>query len=396
MPGAGWRARTRWARLALGAGLLTAHTAAQTVIDPGRLPAEVTGFDPNAVHLPLPCSVDRIQPSLDFGSRFETGYVLSVPLHVYHGSGHRWDLVFRVTPEGGRPVYFLDPVAVPAIPQSDAVGEVRGFFLVGEGHYDVKWSLVDDQGRVCRKEWTLDAKAGRGEQVRMPPGTVSDLSWSPAHTAGGGYPRRITVLLNAALPVAPQAAGRATEKPDDAGVVAGRWATVVNLFRSLLERLPAVAVRVVVFNLDQQRELFRQDGFTAEGINRVAHAADGLEQWAVDYRVLQNKMGAWDLLANLVAREMHAAPPSDEVVFLGLPGGGSRRRCRRTSREPRTRKCRASFICSTGRACPRDSLGEGGTRRWRAIPVRGYEAPGAWGHRGRQNCRTASRRACGI
>lgn len=314
MPISGTRA------LAVMAGLLAVNTAAQTVVDPARLPPEVRGFDPNAVHLPVPCAVDPIQPSLNFGLRFETGYVLSVPLHVYHGSGHRWSLVFRVMPEGGRPVYFLDSVEVPAVPQPDAVGAVRGFFLLGEGHYEVKWSLLDDQGRICRKEWTLDAKAPRGEQVLMPPGSAGDLSWSPIHSGGVGYPRRITVLLNAALPAAPSTRRTAANAFDEAGVAAGKWATLVNLFRTLLERLPAASVRVVVFNLDQQRELFRQDGFTTDGINRVAHAADGLEQWAVDYRALQNKTAAWDLLANLVTQEIHAAPPSDEVVFLGLPG----------------------------------------------------------------------------
>ena len=322
MPVSGFRAQARWVRLGVIAGLLTAGTAAQTVIDPSQLPPEVQGFDPNTVHLPVPCEVDPIEPSLNFGLRFETGYVLHVPLKIYQGKRHRWNLVFRVTPQGGRPVYFLDSVDVPAVPQTNAVGEVSGFFLLGEGHYEVKWSLLDDAGRVCRKVWTLDAKTQHNEQVLMPPGTAGDLSWSPAHTAATGYPRRITVLLNAALPAAPQATGNTgTGAVEDASLVAGKWATLVNLFRTLLERLPAAWVRVVVFNLDRQRELFRQDGFTTDQINRVAHAADGLGQWAVDYRVLGNKTAAWDLLASLVTREIQAAPPSDEVVFLGLPEG---------------------------------------------------------------------------
>jgi len=320
MPISGFRARARWERLGVMAVLLTAGIAAQTAIDPSQLPPAVQGFDPNAVHLPAPCEVVPIEPSLNFGLRFETGYVLRVPLKIYQGKRHRWNLVFRVTPQDGRPVYFLDSVDVPEVPQPDAVGEVSGFFLLGEGHYEVKWSLLDDLGRVCRKEWTLDAKAQHNEQVLMPPGTAGDLSWSPAHTAPSGYPRRITVLLNAALPAAGRAAGNTgTRAAEDASPVAGKWATLVNLFRTVLERLPATWVRVVVFNLDQQRELFRQDGFTTDDINRVAHAADGLEQWAVDYSVLRNKTGAWDLLASLVTREIQAAPPSDEVLFLGLP-----------------------------------------------------------------------------
>ena len=223
MPISGFRAQSRWARLGALAGLLTAGTAAQTVIDPSQLPPDVQGFDPNAVHLPVPCDVDPIEPSLNFGLRFETGYVLHVPLKIYQGKRHRWNLVFRVTPQGGRSVYFLDSIDVPAIPQTKAVGEVLGFFLLGEGHYEVKWSLLDDLGRVCRKEWTLDAKAQHNERVLMPPGTAGDLSWSPAHTAGTGYPRRTTVLLNPALPGAPQASGNTgTRALEDASLVAGK------------------------------------------------------------------------------------------------------------------------------------------------------------------------------
>jgi len=82
-------------------------------------------------------------------------------------------------------------------------------------------------------------------------------------------------------------------------------------------------VRLVVFNLNEQRELFHQDGFTVDGMSRVAHAADEMDTWAVDYRVLQDRSGAWDLLAGLMNREIHAPAPSDVVIFLGLPWGSS-------------------------------------------------------------------------
>ena len=41
---------------------------------------------------------------------------------------------------------------------------------------------------------------------------------------------------------------------------------------SLLERVPTTSVRLVVFNLDQQRELYRQDGFSTPGFNEVARS----------------------------------------------------------------------------------------------------------------------------
>ena len=45
---------------------------------------------------------------------------------------------FRVTPEGGRrhPVYFLDTIELPEVPQPDFIAEVGGAFLLGEGTDD--------------------------------------------------------------------------------------------------------------------------------------------------------------------------------------------------------------------------------------------------------------------
>lgn len=287
------------------AAILAGAAAAQTVSDSARLPEAGVEYGS------LPCAVEPVKPALNFSFRFQAGYVFRVPFNLYQGGGHHWQVGFEVTPDSGnrRPVYFTDWMNLPAA-RPEAIGEVRSAFLLGEGRYHVKWSLLDDLGRVCRKEWDVEARAGRNERVTMPPDTAGDLAWRPAAESekAGGYPRRLTVLLNAALPAS-------VHQPE------GRWARLVSMVSALVERLPGTAVRMVVFNLDQQRELFRQDAFTLAGMNQVSHAADGLAQWAVDYHVLQNPGGAWRLLADLVNGETHAADRPDAVVFLGLPWG---------------------------------------------------------------------------
>ena len=292
------------------AALAAGVAAAQVVSETARLP-EAGGT--------LACQMEPIKPVLNFGFRFQAGYVFRVPLSLYEGRGHHWDVVFGVTPDGGQPVYFKDGQDLP-VARADSLGEMRGSFLVGEGRYRVTWSLRDDLGRVCRKEWELEARAARNEQVLMPRGTVADLSWRPVTGAPRtGYPQRITLVVNASLPAGVQANQSAANGSDSASVAGGRWATLVSMVAAVLERLTPAAVRVVVIDLDQQREVWRQDGFTLDGMSRVFHAADGLAQWAVDYRVLQHPAGAWDLLANVVNRETKAAEPADAVVFAGLP-----------------------------------------------------------------------------
>ena len=88
---------------------------------------------------------------------------------------------------------------------------------------------------------------------------------------------------------------------------------------SLLESLPARSVRLVVFNLDQQREVFRQDDLMPESFPQVAQAMNDLQLQLVDYRTLENQRGHIDLVAALVNQEIHSESTSDAVFFLGPP-----------------------------------------------------------------------------
>src|SRR5262249_43371943 len=79
------------------------------------------------------------------------------------------------------------------------------------------------------------------------------------------------------------------------------------------------SLRLVVFNLDQQKEIFRRDAFTPESMDEVTQSLNDLELNSVDLKVLKNHRGHVDLLADLMNREFEAAEPSDQVVFLGPP-----------------------------------------------------------------------------
>ncbi len=76
-------------------------------------------------------------------------------------------------------------------------------------------------------------------------------------------------------------------------------------------------MRLVIFNLDQQKELFRDDQFTPEEFSRASQSMNGLELQLIDYDILKNRRGHVDLLAHLVNHELKAREPSDAVIFLG-------------------------------------------------------------------------------
>jgi len=145
----------------------------------------------------------------------------------------------------------------------------------------------------------------------MPPATAGDFSWRPGATANTvTKSRHVTLLLNAALPAI------AVTKD---GVPVDQGGMLLSMLASLVERMPEASLRVVAFDTEQQRELFRKDDFTAEDMNDVEHVLNARERWAVDYHALQDPAGGWDLLRDLENNEINAPSPADTLVFLGVP-----------------------------------------------------------------------------
>lgn len=302
------RARAAAWLLALANG-----AAAQVVVNPQRLPERLRTLEWRPDDVPLRCSVSAIRPALNYGFRFQSGYVVKVPMGQYRGAGHRWSVLTRVTPEaGGAPVYLMNRYRLPDVPRTSVEAEIGGAFLVGEGRYRVAWKLQDETGRVCRSEWRIEAKRRRSERhvrVAMAPNTADSLaSWMAAKPGlkDDAPPIRLTILMHAAA-----ASPRRTRMNTRDQLL------LLGTLSSVLERVPTTSVRLVVFNLDQQQELYRRDEFNTAEFDDVAHAVIDIELGLVDYHVLENRNGHVGLLADLVRQEVTAERPADVVLFLG-------------------------------------------------------------------------------
>ena len=306
-------ARVHPAAVALAWLLLCgAGAKAQYVVNPDRLPPALRNLEWRPDDKALDCSVSGIRAALNYGFRFQAGYIVRVQMNQFRGSGHRWTVLMRVTPEGGQPTHLMMRYGLPEVPRTNQEVEVGGGYLIGEGRYQVTWKLQDETGRVCRKQWKFEAKRSHSEskvKVAIEPNTVAPLStW----VAGGqrarddAAPIRLTILMHAA-PTSPR---RTRMNARDRFLLLGTLS-------SLLERLPTKSVRLVVFNLDLQKELYRHENFGSGGFNDVAQSLDGLELNAVDYTVLQKPKGHVELLADLMNQEVAAAQPSDVVLVVG-------------------------------------------------------------------------------
>lgn len=289
---------------------------AQSIVNPNRLRGALAQLDaPPVGEQPMRCEVSPIKPSLNFSFRYQAGYRVTVPLNQYAGSGHRWDTLTRITPDGGarKPVYLWSRFALPDVPKTNADARVGGGYLLGEGLYNVRWMMMDDSGRVCRKNWRVDVHLSRADskvKVAMPPDTVWELGLRGSRTLPQGTDDAAALRLTIFLHTAPLFPRRTRMRPND-------MVTLMSTVSSLLERVPARSVRLVLFNLEQQKELYRKDDFALRDMAQVSQAMTNIELGLVDFQVLQNKRGHVDLLTDLVNRELQAQPASDVVLFLG-------------------------------------------------------------------------------
>ncbi|HUA59167.1 MAG TPA: hypothetical protein VML19_10460 [Verrucomicrobiae bacterium] len=295
-------------RAALLLSLLAPLTAPAQIILPAE---EAATFFARSDLKTLKCRIAPIHPELDFSFRYRAGYTVRVPFDQYRGAGHRWKIIVQVQPEtDGEPVAFLDEFDLPAVPNSDADGEVEGTYMLGDGRYQAKFQLVDDQGRGCRAQWTITAQPGiwgHGVKVAVPPGTIQEVALRTSRSVSAAPAlRRLTVFLHAA--------SSSMNRVEASDVV-----TLLSALASLLDLAPAQSVRLVVFNLDQQKEIYRQDNFTPDRIHEVRQAIFNLQLGTVDVQTLQNAAGRFDLLAKLVNSELNASDRPEAVVFLGPP-----------------------------------------------------------------------------
>ncbi|HMD71668.1 MAG TPA: hypothetical protein VKF41_10020 [Bryobacteraceae bacterium] len=302
---------------ALFSAVVWAAASAQTLVPPQR-GAEL--FSRGGLGV-LKCVLRPLPPVLDFSFRFHAGYVVAVPLSQYPGPGHRWSMMVRLqSGASGQPVYFVDRVHLPDVPNTRMYGELGGGYLLGEGSYRASFLLRDEQGRTCRADWNIEAQLGatdRHVKMAIEPGTAAEVSLRGRRpTSSGDAPLgRLTVLLHAA-PTSPR---RSTIQASDA-------VTLLGALSSLLDLAPADSVRLVVFNLDRQKEIYRQEHFTPEQLETVRQAMFDLQLGVVDYQTLQHPEGSVDLLASLVSRELEEENRSDAVVFLGPHGRSADKR----------------------------------------------------------------------
>ena len=270
----------------------------------------------------LNCNIRLVKPSLDYAFRFESGYRVRCSVKEFEGKASSILSLLRVTPEHGTPLLLSEEYSVPAIPvdlqrkvklkQVDSSVEMDGRFRIGEGTYLADLVLVDDRGRRFEKRWTTCA--ARDRETAMVPMSMTAHTAEPAAVDAWDQSRfaftragiRLAILLDAT--------------PTDKRSVRLRPADRVQLLdslASLLRQMPCAAVRLVAFNLDQQREIIQEEGADRKAFGRLSTALGALDLSTISYRMEQHQFGWSDLLTGIANRELAYGKLPDALVFLG-------------------------------------------------------------------------------
>ncbi len=253
-------------------------------------------------------------PWLNYAFRFQAGYSIEIPLRQFAGKGNTVRVIARVRPSDGSrpPVCLFQSGELPEIPEGGKPDlPITGAFFLGEGNYRVDLAVFDQAGRLYQARFNLEAALKGGDRkvrLELAPGEVQPLGslrWKP-HSEPAGRTRRLTLLLNAA---SLYGEGKLPALYDPV--------LLLSSLSTVLSEGAFDQVRLIAFNLDQQRELFRQDRFDADGFRKLAETLLSLKLSSVPVTALAPGEARHALINSLVRAEMSSEKPPDAILFLG-------------------------------------------------------------------------------
>lgn len=291
---------------------------AQILFEPGSKPGIAMGGrfqevwdDQKAPR--LRCRVYPIPPRLSFSFKYWSGFEVTLPAQEVVGvEGNRLVTAFRVRPRqpGAAWTHFFQEATLPEIPAGKKVDlSYGGGFFAGVGKYEVDWLLIERDGKVCRHSWNFSASAVRKVEMATPPNAITSVrleSWE-------------------GFKATPQAASEATVLIHAAPIIRRRYVTklspwdrtiLLTSLKSVLDQVNLSRVRVVVFDVDGRRELFRSADFQPREYRRLFGILERADFGTIDYTTLSTGPSAGEFLFGLVEKEI-AAARGQPVIFLG-------------------------------------------------------------------------------
>jgi hypothetical protein len=315
----------RW--ICCGALLACAAPLAAQEPIPGETPGGVVRLfatdgavlESQDVRKDLPCTVTPSKPVLGFDLKFHAGYEVAVPLKELAGEGNQLTMVFRAIPEGHaeEPVYFAQHVSVPPLDDVDrGPAFLLGAFDVGEGKYHIDWLMRDRAERVCSFHWDAEAALPpRDKQIPLDiaagavqPSDTETFKPEPPVERDGDSPLKVKVIVN----FAPQDAAAAALQPMETSAL-------VSILRGIAREPRIGKFSLVVFNLQEQKVIYRQQEAPQIDFPALGHALHALNLGTTDLKRLAQKHEGSEFLAGLISSEVSQVKDGPDAIILAGP-----------------------------------------------------------------------------
>jgi hypothetical protein len=305
--------------------LLPFHTlSAQEIIPPNGgvvrlMPSDYAILESPENRKDLPCTVTPDKAVLAFDLKYHLGYEVSVPIKELAGLENQLTMVFRVTsqdhPNDG--TYFSQHFQVPAIDHDEGgPAYLDGSFNVGEGKYHVDWLMRDRSERMCSFHWDSEASLPPKDK-QMTLDIAADAVQAtdpevfkpepPIEREQKPAPLAVKLLVN----FAPQDANSAALEPLDVRAL-------LSMLRSIAREPRISKFTLVVYNMQQQKVIHRQDEAPQIDFPALGQAVKSLRLGTVDLKNLVQKHSDTDFLTQLITSEVKDPKAKlDALIFAG-------------------------------------------------------------------------------
>ncbi len=297
--------------LGLWPALLFAQAARPGPPKPPAIPEE---WWTGKIDRPIQCKAQKYPAILGFDFRYWTGLDFQIDLKQFLPlqGGRRLYVLFRVTPEGREPRYFMQREYIPGafrLPPNVKIQDLQitvgGGVHLGEGRYKIDAMTVDQDGRACRANWQVVAKP-IAEPLRQQPLTVET---PPARKAPvPGEPReRVAIVANADA-FFPRRYGTKLSARDRS--------TLIDSLQSLVDTWDTADFSLHVIDIERRNLLLKEPRLEPAIFEKLSQTLQKIDMQTVDYGSL--KRGArGEFVAQLVERSMSDWASYDAVVFIG-------------------------------------------------------------------------------
>lgn len=263
---------------------------------------------------PIRCKAQKYPATLGFDFRYWTGLDFYIDLKQFLPlqRGRRLYVLFRVTPEGRPPRFFMQRQFIPPafrlppnVKLEDLHITVGGGVHLGVGKYKVDALTVDQDGRACRANWSVEAKA-IAEPLRQEPLTVEVLPERKPPVPGERR-ERVAVVANADA-FFPRRYGTKLSARDRS--------TLIDSIQSLVDTWDSADFSIKVLDLERRQVVLSEEKLEPATFEKIDEALQKVDTQTVDIGSL--KRGArGEFISQMVEKHMADWAGYDAVVFIG-------------------------------------------------------------------------------